>query len=434
MSPQKASLTVSSGVESRDDELFTAPSSDPTPDRHPSILRPGGHASPLKYPAVLRPGAARRSRTPSPNGASTCAAQTTPHHVSSTAVSYKAYSPPRPQSPSDELSAEIEGYFTPLEVPPLTLNKPSSPEPAAGPKPPLPPKTPIAEADSLEQRCASPPLPPKERILAEPERHVVSPMSELDVSTAITQEDHHSVSPTSQAETREEAAEEEEEEDSEPPPAYDESQRVNPPPEKAASPRRISDEGLAGAAAASAAQIGGAVAGVSSDEAAVGSSTDELVIDSADVPGATVEAPSANDSAGGAPAPPLPPRPDPSAKGKGKGKGKEPAMPGAFPAPPTRPVSTTDYKASGAAATSAASVGASVAGVGQSAGLRQARKALEKGIGHMIDKAKEHHRAREQHGHERKPSRKPSPEGERKREATHSGPVAEVSYGLFIQS
>lgn len=417
MSPQNATLTVSS-AESRDDELFTAPSSDPTPDRHPSILRPGGHASPLKYPAVLRPGTARRSRTPSPNGASTSAAQTPPQQVSSPPVAYKAYSPPRPQSPSDELSAEIEGYFTALEVPPLSINKPSSPEPAVAPKPPLPAKTPLAEADSLESRCVSPPVPPKERISAEIERHVVSPMSELEVPTGVAEEEdhHHHVSPTSEAA----------EGPSEPPPAYDESQRVSPPPEKAASPRRISHEGLAGAAAASAAQIGGAVAGVNSDEAAVGSSTDGVVVDPEEASDPTAEAPSEDDNAGSAP-PPLPPRPDLSTTGKGK----EPAMPGAFPAPPTRPVST-NYKASGAAATSAASVGASVAGVGQSAGLRQARKALEKGIGHMIDKAKEHHRARDQHGHERKPSRKSSPEGGKKKGLTSSAPVAEVSYGQPI--
>lgn len=418
MSPQNATLTVS-GAEARDDELFTAPSSDPTPDRHPSILRPGGSASPLKYPAVLRPGTARRSRTPSPLGAATSTAQT-PHQVSSPPVAYKAYSPPRPQSPSDELSAEIEGYFAPLEVPPLNINKPSSPEPALGPRPPVPAKTPIAEAESLEQRCASPPVPPKERIPVEIERHVVSPMSELEASTGITEEDHHSVSPTSEAERHEEAVDEA----SEPPPAYDESQRVTPPAEKAAPPRRISDDGLAGAAASSAAQIGGAVAGVSSNEAAVGSTTDEIVVDSAEASDAATETHSENHNAGSAPPPPLPPRPDQSSKGKGK----EPAIPGAFPTPPTQSAPTTDYKASGAAATSAASVGASVAGVGQSAGLRQARKALEKGIGHMIDKAKEHHRAREQHGHERKPSRKSSPEGGRKKWAAHSAPVAEVSY------
>lgn len=419
MSSHNATLTVTS-AESRDDELFTTPSSDPTPDRHPSILRPGGHASPLKYPAVLRPGNARRSRTPSPNGASTSSAQPSPQQVSSPPVAYKAYSPPRAKSPSDELSAEIEGYFTTLEVPPLNINKPPSPEPANAAKPPLPPKNPTVEVDSLEQRCASPPVPPKERILAEIERHVVSPMSELEAPTGSIEEDHHSISPTSEPEAHAEEANGA----SEPPPAYDESQRVTPPPEKAASPRRISDEGLAGAAVASASQIGGAVAGISSGEAAVGSSTDVACNSESKQAAATAATHSGNDKTGSAP-PPLPPRPEPSAAGKGK----QPAMPGAFPAPPTQPA-TSSYKASGAAATSAAGVGASVAGVGQSAGLKQARKALEKRIGHMIDKAKEHHHAREQHGHERKPSRKSSPEGGKSTtRAAHSAPsgVSEVS-------
>lgn len=422
MSSHNATLTVTS-AESRDDELFTTPSSDPTPDRHPSILRPGGHTSPLKYPAVLRPGNARRSRTPSPNGASTSSAQPSPQQVSSPPVAYKAYSPPRAKSPSDELSAEIEGYFTTLEVPPLNINKPPSPEPANAVKPPLPPKNLTVEAGSLQQRCASPPVPPKERIPVEIERHVVSPMSELEAPTGSTEADNHSISPTSEPGAHAEEASGA----SEPPPAYDESQRVTPPPEKAASPRRISDEGLAGAAVASAAQVGGAVAGISSDEAAVGSSTDVVAASSESTQAAATEAtPPGNDKTGSAP-PPLPPRPEPSAAGKGK----QPAVPGAFPASPTQPA-TSSYKASGAAATSAAGVGASVAGVGQSAGLKQARKALEKRIGHMIDKAKEHHHAREQQGHkhERKPSRKSSPEGGKSTtRAAHSAPsgVSEVS-------
>lgn len=413
MSPQNATLTVSN-ADSRNDELFTAPSSDPTPDRHPSILRPGGHASPLKYPAVLRPGnAVRRSRTPSPNnGVSTSAAQT----PQQPAVAYKAYSPPGPQSPSDELSAEIEEYFTALEVPPLNISKPASPEPATTTKPPLPAKTPGAEAGFLEERCVSPPIPPKERISVNIERHVVSPMSELDASTRVSEDDHHNVSPTSETERHGSTTEDV----PEPPPAYDETQRVPPPPEKSSPARRLSAEGLAGAAVASAAQVGSSVAGVSSEEAAVAGGA-----------GASDGVPDAqptSETASSAPPPPLPPRPTQSATGKGK----EPSMPGAFPGQPTRPEATTSYKASGAAATSAASVGASVAGVGQSAGLRQARKALEKGIGHMIDKAKEHHRAREQQAHhERKPSRKSSPDAGKKQKkgSTSSAPVAEVSCG-----
>lgn len=423
MSSHNATLTVT-GAESRDDELFTAPLSDPTPDRHPSILRPGGHASPLKYPAVLRPGNARRSRTPSPNGASTSSAQPSPQQVSSPPVAYKAYSPPRAQSPSDELSAEIEGYFTTLEVPPLNINKPSSPEPTDASKPPLPPKNPALEAGSLEQRCASPPVPPKERIPVEIERPVASPMSELEASTESNEENQQSLPSTSEPGAHADEADEA----SGPPPAYDESQRVSPPPEKAASTRRISDESLAGAAVASAAQVGGAVAGISSDEAAVGSSTDVVAPTPEGTPAAalTEATPPEDDNRAASAPPPLPPRPEPSAAAKGK----QPAMPGAFPAPPTQPV-TSSYKASGAAATSAAGVGASVAGVGQSAGLKQARKALEKRIGHMIDKAKEHHHAREQHGHghERKPSRKSSPEGGKSTRAAHPTPsgVSEVS-------
>lgn len=399
MSPNNASLTASNAG-SRDDELFTAPSSDPTPDRHPSILRPGGHASPLKYPAVLRPGAARRSRTPSPNpdGASTSPAH--PPQASPPPVTYKAYSPSRPQSPSDELATEIEGYFTALEVPPLTINKP---QPTFS-NPPL----------SAEQRCTSPPVPPKELLPIDIERHVVSPMSELEAPTGTGEENHQVVSPTSAPEIHTEEVNEA----PEPPPAYDESQRVTPPPEKSTSPHRISDESLAGAAASSAAQIGGAMAGVSTDEAVVGP-TDVTTTES-DAPGAPTEAHSGRDDGVTAAPPPLPPRPTPSST-----KGKEPAMPGAFPAPPAPPAPTVSpsYKTSGAAATSAASVGAAVAGVGQSASLKQARKAL----GHMIDKAKEHHHAREQQRHERKPSRKTSPEDGKKKKSANPGPIAEVS-------
>lgn len=408
MSPHNATLTVNS-AECRDDELFTAPSSDPTPDRHPSILRPGGHASPLKYPAVLRPGVAgvaRRSRTPSPNGDITTSPAPHPQQASSPPVTYRAYSPPRPQSPSDELSAEIEGYFTALEVPPLNINKPQSSQPVRIPTP--------------EQRCASPPVPPKEPMSIELEDHVVSPVSELEAPTSSHEDDHHNDSASSEPVGRAEEADE----CSGPPPAYDESQRATPPPEKASAPHQINDIGLAGAAAASAAQVGGAVAGVDADEAIAGPSTGEAAMSSS-APAAEAGEHPENDGAAndqGAP-PPLPPRPSPSPSGKGK----QAAMPGAFPAPPTRPVSPS-YKASGAAATSAASVGAAVAGVGQSAGLKQARKALEKRIGHMIDKAKEHHHAREQHGHEKKHSAKSSSEGgNKKKRVTNSAPLAEVS-------
>lgn len=414
MSSSNVTLTVSSS-ECRDDELFTAPSSDPTPDRHPSILRPGGHASPLKYPAVLRPGVARRSRTPSPNGDIAASSAQHSQQVSSPPVTYRAYSPPRPQSPSDELSAEIEGYFTALEVPPLNINKPQTPE--------------SARTATPEPRCASPPVPPKEPILNKLEHHAASPVSELEAPTGSMEGDHHNASPLSETVGHAEEADE----SSEPPPAYDESQRATPPPEKASVPHQMSGEGLVGTAAASAAQVGSAVAGVDADEAIEGSIT------SAGATTANMSAAENNEEhpengdatndhqdAQAAP-PPLPPRrPSPSSSGKGS-KGKQPAaMPGAFPAPPTRPISPPSYKASGAAATSAASVGAAVAGVGQSAGLKQARKALEKRIGHMIDKAKEHHHAREQHGREKKTSAKPSTEGGKKK-STRSAPIGEVS-------
>lgn len=414
MSHDTAHLTVR-GADDRDDELFTTPSTDPAPDRHPSVLRPGGHASPLKYPAALRPGAGRRSRTPSPGAP----AQASPGQhpvVSSTTpvVSYKAYSPPRPQSPSDELSAEIEGYFTALEVPPLNINKPKTPEPSAPASAPYPADDHLG-GGSLEERCASPPVPPKETISVGEDHHVVSPVSELEAPTGAADDDHNPVSPVSESHTHHEEAGE----SAEPPPAYEESQHVPPPPEKGPPPRTTSTDGLAGSSVASASQVGSAVIGISTNDA-IESSSELLEAAAKDDPAATAEGSQDGESAQQAAAvpPPLPPRPSPSPSGKGK----EPEMPGAFPPPPVRP-----YKASGAAATSAASVGASVAGVGQSSGLQHARKALEKGLGHLIDKAKEHHQAREHRGHERKPSdRKKSPDGAKKR-AVSPAHTAQVS-------
>lgn len=392
-------LTVNSPRD-QDDELFTTPSTDPSPDRHPSVLRPGGHSSPLKHPASLRPGAARRSRTPSPNGDPTSPPAQPPRRVSPSPVAYKAYSPPRPQSPSDELSSEIEGYFTALEVPPLHISK--TPEPLTVASPPLPPKEQHEEPLSPEQRCASPPVPPKERVSAEEEQRIVSPVSELEAP--LSEPDHHV------------------EDEDEAPPPYEQSQSTTPPPEKSAPPLRSNTSSPAGAAAASAAHVGGAMAGVPVNEAIANSSAALAAVTIAEPQAVSGEQGESDqdDIYSDAP-PPLPPRPSPSPTGKGK----EPAMPGAFPPPPARPV--PGYKASGAAATSAAGVGGSIAGVGQSAGLKQARKALEKGLGHLIDKAKEHHHAREQHGHERKGSgRKKSPDGG-KQSGENSGNVAQVS-------
>lgn len=421
-----------------EDELFIQPSSDPTPDRHPSILRPGGHSSPLKYPAVLRPGAARRSRTPSPSGDVASPTQHPTITTSPPPVAYKAYSPARPQSPNDDLSAEIEGYFTALEVPPLHINKPSSPEPSAAPLPPQP-----QIAAPHQQRPTSPPVPPKEKIsIIEPERHVVSPVTELDASII---PDHRVVSPLSESDTTDPAPQAMIEDDvAEAPPAYDESSRVTPPPEKPR-PHRLSDHSLAGAAAASAAQVGGSVGGFHADEAIVDApSPAESPAVKANVTSEAQAESSSKSDANLPPPPPLPPRPA-AAEASDKDKCEEPAMPGAFPPPPTRPPPSSSYKVGGAAATSAASVGAAVAGVGQSAGLKQARKAFEKRIGHMIDKAKEHHQAREHQragGHEKKAStsRKASPEGDakKKKKGDIAGPVAEVStdhsYGIRMEA
>lgn len=381
MSSPKANPTTRS-ADVQDLELFTTSATDPAPDRHPSILRPGGHASPLKYPTALRPGAGRHIRTPSPNAHPRLSPQQSPYSPPPQ-VAYKAYSPPRVQSPSDELSAEIEGYFTALEVAPLNIKKqgaaPETSSATAVAAPALPPKeeTPVA-ADDLYRRCASPPVPPKERI--EEERHVVSPMMELEAPVERLQ-DAGVVSPVSEPEVRIDEGGP----STEPPPAYEESARVTPPPEKAVQRRQSRDESLAGSAAASAARVGSSVVGVDANEAIQASSSN--LADS------TVEPPAA-----AAVPPPLPPRQKPSSKDQGA----KPAKPAAQP-----------YKAGGAAATSAANVGAAVAGVGKSEGLQQARKALEKGLGHLIDKAKEHHqhlhqhhqhKKEQQHGHARKTS------------------------------
>lgn len=410
-------LTVDS-ARGQDDELFTTPSTDPTPDRHPSVLRPGGHSSPLKHPSALRPGAARHSRTPSPSSAPTSPPPVHPPRASPSPVAYKAYSPPRQQSPTEELSSEIEGYFTALEVPPLHITRTPSPSSAVA-NPPLPPKEKHEESIPLEQRPASPPVPPKERIPAEEDRHAVSPFSELEAPTGRVSPEHV-VSPLS------EPAHHNDEEEA-PPPPYEESSSVPPPPEKTAPSPRANTGSPAGAAAASAAHVGGAMAGVPVNEAIASSSAAlaAVTIEDSQATSNTPQTGHDHDDIYSADPPPLPPRPTPSPTGKGKGK--DPAMPGAFPPPPSQP--SPGYKASGAAATSAAGVGGSIAGVGQSAGLKQARKALEKGLGHLIDKAKEHHHAREQqHVQERKGSgRKKSPDGGRKKSVENSGNVAQVS-------
>lgn len=362
MSSPAANPTARS-ADAQDFELFTTPATDPAPDRHPSILRPGGHASPLKYPTALRPGAGRPSRTPSPNAHPRLSPQQSPYSPPPPPpVAYKAYSPPRPQSPSDELSAEIEGYFTALEVAPLKIKKQGGAAPetsSAAPAPTLPPKegtVPAAEA-GLYRPCASPPVPPKERI--EEEHHVVSPMTELEAPAGRI-EDAGVVSPVSEPEVHTDEGGPH----TEPPPAYDESESVARPPEKAAYRRPSGEGGLAGSAVASAAQVGSSVAGVDAHEA--------------------IEASSPPPPPPAAPAPAVPP-----------------------PLPPRQKPAAQPYKAGGAAATSAANVGAAVAGVGRSEGLQQARKALEKGLGHLIDKAKEHH----QHRHKGKKKEASPPRG-----------------------
>lgn len=405
-------LTVDSARGIDNDELFTTPSTDPIPDRHPSVLRPGGHSSPLKHPSALRPGAARHSRTPSPHSTPASPPPAHPPRASPSPVAYKAYSPPKPQNPSDELSSEIEGYFTALEVAPLRINR--TPELPAVATPPLPPKVHDEQPLSPEQRCASPPVPPKESIQVDEERHhAVSSFSELEAPMSRTSQEHV-VSPVSEPDHQ--VVEEEA------PPPYEESQPIPPPPEKIAVPNRTNSGSPASAAAASAAHVGSVTAGVPVNEA-IASSTAALAAVTIEDPPATNTEPAAgeHDDIYSAGPPPLPPRPTPSPTGKGK----DPAIPGAFPPPPSQP--SPGYKASGAAATSAAGVGSSIAGVGQSASLKQARKALEKGLGHLIDKAKEHHHAREQSSHERKSSgRKKSPDGTKK-SADSSGNVAQVS-------
>lgn len=402
------------GVDAQDLELFTTAATDPTPERHPSVLRPGGHASPLNYPTVLRPGAGRQGRTPSPNANPKTPPQHSPYKPPSTQpVTYKAYSPPRVQSPSDELSAEIEGYFTALEVAPLNIKKQGgTPEPSVSPIAP-PPTRPVDTKqddgeDDLYVRCASPPVPPKERI--EEDRHqVVSPISELEAPVERIEE-ATVVSPVvSEPEPKSHGIDSAGPSIPEPPPAYDESERVTPPPEKTAapsSPRRSGDGGLAGSAAASAAQIGSALAGVHANEAIETSSlnlTDPLVANSEGK-----DDNKSNATAATAP-PPLPPRQKPSSPGKGK----KPASPSNTPAA-AKPA-TGPYKAGGAAATSAANVGAAVVGLAQNPSLKEARKVLGKGLGHLIDKAKEHHqhlhehhqqkKEKEQKGHSRKSSK-----------------------------
>lgn len=427
MSSSKTSVTTRS-ANVQDLELFTTTATDPTPDRHPSILRPGGHASPLVYPTVLRPGAGRQANTPSPHANSKSPSQQSP--FSPPPVAYKAYSPPKVQSPSDGLSAEIEGYFSNLEVAPLNIKKKrGEPEPSSA-APPLPPKREDLAEDDMHRRCASPPVPPKERF--EEEHHVVPPIAELEAPTERIAEPSV-VSPVSEPEVHMD----EEGPSSEPPPAYDESERVTPPPEKAAQPCPSANESLAGSAAASAAQVGSSVAGVHATEAIEASSSnlaaaaDKKEDKTSKISTGTPTAAVATASATVAP-PSLPPRQEPSSKGKGKapasqqpspeGKGKAPAaQPSSLPSakPAAQP-----HKAGGAAATSAAHVGAAVAGLGQNPGLIQARKVLEKHLGHMVDKAKEiqhqrqqfHQQMRERrHSHAKKPST-----GKGKKKATES--------------
>lgn len=392
-------LTADRARDGDNDELFTTPSTDPSPDRHPSILRPGGHASPLKHPAALRPGAARNPRTPNPNhGAPTSPTAKAPR-ASPSPVAYKAYSPPRIQSPSDELSAEIEGYFTALQVPPLRIAK--TPELEAVATPPLPPKELHEESLALEQRCASPPLPPKERLSLEDRRAAASPAApELEAPVKRLDDDGDGGDDTK---TDEEEA----------PPPYEASQSITAPPEKSPAMSESRKGSPVSFTAASVpfeeptASSSAAVAAVSL-ETSQSSKQNQVEEDEDDIYSADP--------------PPLPPRrtsPSPAEEGK------ETAKPGAFPPPPAGPVSA--YKASGAAATSAAGVGGSIAGVGQSAGLKQAVKALEKGLGHLIDKAKEHHHAREQQNQDKKTSGKKKSTEERRKSAESSGNVAQVS-------
>ncbi|CAN8095232.1 unnamed protein product [Discula destructiva] len=403
-------LTVDS-ARGRDDELFTTPSADPTPDRHPSILRPGGHSSPLKHPSALRPGASRNSRTPSPNNAAPTLPPAKASRASPSPVAYKAYVPSGPQSPSDELSAEIEGYFTALEVAPLHISKTPEPSTAALPQPP--PKEQDRDESSLEQRCASPPVPPKERVSSPPvppkekvavdeERHVVSPISELEAHP----------------ERRGSVVDEEDA-----PPPYEPSQPVITPIEKPSLAHETSDGSPSGAAEALSAQ---AHEGMALSDVPVGVIPETSTTTLAQVSSVEEMKPAEQEQREGdeddiysAAPPSLPPRPSPPSAVKGK----KSAMPEA-PALPTRPA--PEYKTSGAAATSAAGVGGSIAGVGQSAGLKQARKALEKGLGRLIDKAKEHQHAREQHTQERKTTgKKQSPDEATKKRAS-SGNMAQV--------
>ncbi|PSR78667.1 hypothetical protein BD289DRAFT_116950 [Coniella lustricola] len=466
------------GTGSRDDELFTTPSTDPTPDRHPSVLRPGGHASPLNVPAALRPGAGRPSRTPSPMGTPQ---PTASPYASPPAVTYKAYAPPSASGPaarqdsSEALSDEIEGYFTKLQVAPLAIRKTPSPEPALSGPAGSRPGASHSRTSSLEGRCVSPPVPPKERIPVEEGRPAVSLMSELDAAPAVhEQQTSYATSPPAIASSplppppppATEAYFDEPEHPDEPPPAYEEMQSMPPPPEKVPisyqpPPNEESPAGPSATVTAPealpsplAASGSGPTVDVPSDTVAGKASANE----EDDIYGASDDEHKPQESASSAAAqqqpgtadvvpPPLPPRPTPS-----------PVMPGAFPPPPPpRPAGASSsssspppgkYKASGAAATSAAGVGGSVAGVGQSSSLHQARKALEKGIGHLIDKAKEHQAAREQqqqhkqqnarkshHGTSAstaaaacaKGKRRASPDGAKGSATTEQGHVAQVS-------
>lgn len=377
-----------------DSELFcTVSSTQKVPERHPSTLIPGGHASPLRHPTVLRPGAgnhhARKTSSEAPN---------TPaqHHQRSPSTTpkptYKAYSPPAtPQDPRASVVAdEIEGFFTALDIQPLQIKKQDT-------------STSSSTASSGRvspdiQRCASPPLPPKVK-LEEPQQ--LSPPAE--------------VSPASEPERQAQ----DEESDSDQPPAYDESERVQAPPEKPAATETQEPEEsastptLAGSAAMSATKVGGSVAGVDTDEAAVKDTTEEAKPESpAETDESTTEeqqpkqtsAPSSpSDTAS---PPPLPPRPAASTSTSPK-PDTAAQMPGAFPPPPKRSQSPKGHSSSssyskmtyvpGAAATSATAVGAAVAIPSTDfahGGLAHARKALGQRVSHLIDKAKEHHEAR----------------------------------------
>lgn len=387
-----------------DSELFCSVSStQKVPERHPSTLIPGGHASPLRHPTILRPGAGNHHARKPSSEASQPSAQ---HHQRTPSATpkpaYKAYSPPAtPQDPRASVVAdEIEGFFTALDIQPLNIKKQDTTS------------SPSAESSgrvSPVQRCASPPLPPKVK-LEDPQP--LSPPAEISSSS--------SPSSSSPAETHAH----DEESDSDQPPAYEESERVQPPPEKPAATQTqeteetqetqepVSSSTLAGSAAISAAKVGGSVAGVDTDQAAAKDTTEETEPDrhpSSEDNTTEEPTPAAAETASpteeATSPPPLPPRPAPASSTPQPDTAAQ--MPGAFPPPPKRTPSPKRNGSSsagakmtyvpGAAATSATAVGAAVAIPSTDfahGGLAHARKALGQRVGHLIEKAKEHHEAR----------------------------------------